>query len=204
MRAFETPAPFRLIPCFLGDAIIERLLAFANAHQDAFVPSTVGNPQHCVNPAVRVSRMTTDFGPLTDEIRQRFAAIREQAVADLRVTPFELASLELQLVAHGDGAFYAPHIDTTMDPRKDTARVLTGVLYFHALPKGFSGGQLRMHSILPPEKGGRHVDIEPDRDTLLLFPAWIPHEVRPISCPSGEFAHARFAINCWYRKRITG
>lgn len=203
MRAFEVPAPFRLIPGFLGDELIERLLAFANTNRDVFVPAKIGKSQGHVAPEIRVSQMTHDFGPMKEEIRARFAAVRDQAVADLRLSPFEPASMELQLVAHGDGAFYKSHIDTSMDPQGgDTVRVLTGVLYFHALPKGFSGGQLRMHSILPPEQGGSHVDVEPERDMLLLFPSWAPHEVMPVSCPSGEFARSRFAINCWYRKRI--
>jgi Rps23 Pro-64 3,4-dihydroxylase Tpa1-like proline 4-hydroxylase len=203
MNAFEIPAPFRLVPGFLGDDLIERLLAFANANRDIFVPARVGLDQGEVAPEIRSSLMTSDFGPMKEEIKARFAAIREQAVADLRLSSFEPASIELQLVAHGDGAFYKRHIDTSMDTqRSDTDRVLTGVLYFHALPKGFSGGQLRLHSILRPEQGGTHVDVEPERDMLLLFPAWAPHEVRPVSCPSGEFARSRFAINCWYRKPI--
>lgn len=203
MNAFETPAPFRLVPGFLGDDLIERLLAFANANRDLFVPAKIGQDQGKVAPEIRSSLLTHDFGPMKEEVKARFAAIREQAVADLRLSPFEPASMELQLVTHGDGAFYKRHIDTSTDPRRsDTVRVLTGVLYFHAQPKGFSGGQLRMHSILPPDQGGTHVDVEPERDMLLLFPSWAPHEVMPVSCPSGEFARSRFAINCWYRKRI--
>lgn len=203
MHALTAPAPFRLIPGFLGDELIERLLVFANANQDSFTPSWVGKIHRRMDPEIRLSRMTYDLGPLKEELRARFAAIRAQAIADLRLSPFDLASMEFQLVAHGDGAFYKRHIDTSMDPQQDdTLRMLTGVLYFHALPKSFSGGQLRMHSILRPEQGGSHVDVEPERDMLLLFPSWVPHEVRPVSCPSGAFADSRFAINCWYRKRI--
>lgn len=203
MHAFAAPAPFRLIPGFLGDELIERLLAFANANRDSFTPSGVGSADLRVKPEVRSSLQIFELGPLKEELRARFAAVRTQAIADLRLSPFDLATIELELVAHGDGAFYKRHIDTHMDPRKgSTMRVLTGVLYFHARPKNFSGGQLRMHSILGPEQGGSHVDVEPERDMLLLFPSWVPHEVRPVSCPSGAFADSRFAINCWYRKRI--
>jgi Rps23 Pro-64 3,4-dihydroxylase Tpa1-like proline 4-hydroxylase len=200
MRAFELPAPHRVIAGFLGDELTERLLALASAHQQAFLPTRVGRKPGRVDVDIRVSRVLRDFGALKDELKARFEGIREQAMADLHLSPFELVSMEMELVAHGDGAFYAPHIDTHMDASDaETLRILTGVYYFHALPKGFTGGEIRLHSILPPEQGGSFIDIEPARDTLLLFPSWAPHEVRPISSPSGAIEHSRFAINCWYR-----
>ena len=202
MRAFELPAPHRVIPGFLGDEMIERLLAFASASQQAFVPTRVGRKPGRVDVDIRVSRVLRDFGALKDELKARFGGVREPAMADLQLSPFDLASMEMELVAHGDGAFYASHLDTHTDaPDAETLRILTGVYYFHALPKGFTGGEIRLHSILPPEQGGSFIDIEPARDMLLLFPSWAPHEVRPISCPSGAFEHSRFAINCWYRGR---
>ena len=85
------------------------------------------------------------------------------------------------------------------DARSD--RALTGVFYFHRQPKGFSGGELRLYAIGRAEDDRRYVDLTPGSDTLLLFPSWAPHEVRPVSCPSGAFLDSRFAINCWYRHR---
>ena len=202
MRAFELPAPHRVIAGFLGDEMIERLLALAGAGRQAFVPTRVGRKPGRVDADIRASHVLRDFGALKDQLMARFEGIRKQAMADLRLSPFELASMEMELVAHGDGAFYASHIDThTNAPDAETLRILTGVYYFHALPKGFTGGEIRLHSILPPEQGGSFIDIEPARDTLLLFPSWAPHEVRPICCPSGAIEHSRFAINCWYRSR---
>jgi Rps23 Pro-64 3,4-dihydroxylase Tpa1-like proline 4-hydroxylase len=81
--------------------------------------------------------------------------------------------------------------------------VLSGVYYFHRRPKAFAGGELRLHAIGDPD---RFVDIEPVHNALLVFPAWAPHEVRPISCPSGAFVDARFAVNCWFyaRREVAG
>ena len=74
--------------------------------------------------------------------------------------------------------------------------VLSGVYYFNAEPKAFTGGALRLHAI-GGKNGENFVDIEPVRNGLLVFPAWAPHEVLPVSCPSKRFINSRFAINCW-------
>jgi SM-20-related protein len=75
------------------------------------------------------------------------------------------------------------------------------VYYFFSEPKAFNGGALRLYAI-----GGNSqqsfIDIEPERNSLLVFPSWAPHEVMPVHCPSGRFVDSRFAINCWlYRKK---
>ncbi|MGQ3072635.1 MAG: 2OG-Fe(II) oxygenase [Ferrovibrionaceae bacterium] len=198
LRAFERPAPYRLIRNFLGADLIGQLLAHAEANQDIFRPTRVGDRE--IDPEVRISRVVRDFGSLRSVLEARFLEVMDPTVAELRLSSFDLGRLEIELVAHGDGAFYRRHIDTqTAEPNKATDRVLTGVLYFHVEPKSYSGGELRLHSILPTEQGGQFLDITPEQDMLLLFPSWAPHEVRPVACPSGAFMDQRFAINCWYR-----
>lgn len=200
LRAFEQPAPHRVIRNFLGSDLINRLLAHAEANQDAFTPTELGDGR--IDPEVRVSRLLRNLGALRDALEARFLTIMEPTVADLRLSTFDLGRLEMELVAHGDGAFYQRHIDTrTGFTDRATDRALTGVLYFHVEPKNYSGGELRLHSILPPEQGGCFLDITPEQDMLLLFPSWAPHEVRPVSCPSSAFMDQRFAINCWYRSQ---
>jgi Rps23 Pro-64 3,4-dihydroxylase Tpa1-like proline 4-hydroxylase len=97
-------------------------------------------------------------------------------------------------VAHSDGALLRRHIDMQRAPGVSSVRVLSGVYYLHREPKVFTGGLLRIYSLLAP---GRFVDIEPVHNTLVTFPAWVPHEVLPVSCPSGDFMDSRFAVNCW-------
>ena len=85
-------------------------------------------------------------------------------------------------------------------PGKD--RIISAVYYFHCMPKGFSGGDLRLYRLGADPLGegkepGNHVDIEPVRNSMVAFPSWIMHEVRPVSCPSGDFRDYRFAVNCW-------
>lgn len=194
---FDRIPPYRIIDGFLGEELIERLLEFAQSREADFVPTTVGKHEGRPNPEVRVSRVLRDFGALLPEIEARFKEPMQQAVKDLRISPFDLAKCEIELVAHNDGAFYKRHIDTqTGIPDAKSQRTLTGVLYFHLLQKKFSGGEFRLFSL----NYQNFIDIEPEMDRLVLFPSWAPHEVMPVSCPSGKFEHSRFAINCWYRR----
>jgi SM-20-related protein len=121
-----------------------------------------------------------------------------ETLGSLRFVPSEF---ELEMVAHGDDAHFTRHIDTfnrNAGSRKN--RIISAVYYFHALPKSFSVGALRLHSLAASGEVGTYVDIEPDYDTLVFFPSWFPHEVLPVRCASGEFGDSRFAINCWVHR----
>ena len=83
------------------------------------------------------------------------------------------------------------------DPSGTQDRLLSAVYYFHREPKGFSGGQLRLHRFGSNGEPGDYVDIEPERNSLVVFPSWTTHEVRTVHCPTGQFADYRFAVNCW-------
>jgi len=201
--AFKALPPYMVMNEAFGEAMVTRLLAFALAREAAFSDTCIGR-QGVVDKAVRSSRVCRDFGPLREELEERFRGKMAMAISTLGLSPFQLDKISMELAAHGDGDFYHRHIDTFIGAeRPATDRVLTGVYYFHDRPRAFEGGELRLFSLLPLEAGGSYVDIEPLNDSLLLFPAWVPHEVRPISCPGGGFAQSRFAINCWYRRRRT-
>ena len=76
------------------------------------------------------------------EVGRRMRELFPALSAHLHSTPFELDELELELVAHGDGAFFGRHIDifTGADANIGQQRILSAVYYFHTQPKGFSGG----------------------------------------------------------------
>jgi Rps23 Pro-64 3,4-dihydroxylase Tpa1-like proline 4-hydroxylase len=123
-------------------------------------------------------------------------------IATLRVTPFDIHEIELELAAHNDGAHFQLHSDTyaSHQPARGD-RMLSAVYYFHRAPKRFEGGCLRLHRI-GAQPGDEGHDIPPEQNSLVVFPSWGPHEVMRVSCPSGEFADSRFAVNCWvYRAR---
>lgn len=202
VNAFEDLVPHRQIADFMGSVMVEQLLDLAIARADDFAPTSVGNGGGgTVSPDIRASLLLRDLGELRSELETRFAAVLDDTVRELRLSDIALHSLELELVAHNEGAFYSEHIDT-FTARRDAQsdRALTGVYYFHRNPKGFDGGELRLHAIAPAADGIRSfTDIAPTCDTFILFPSWVPHQVRRVSCPSGAFADSRFALNCWYR-----
>jgi Rps23 Pro-64 3,4-dihydroxylase Tpa1-like proline 4-hydroxylase len=196
--AFSQIPPHLLIENAFGGAMVERLLALASTREATFGGTTVGR-REVENKQIRRSRVTRDFGDMRVALEAAFRARLHHAISALRLAPFTVESLSLELAAHGDGDFYRRHIDTfTGDEKARRDRILTGVYYFHTLPKAFTGGELRLFSLRPVEQGGTYLDIAPPCDSLLLFPAWVPHEVLPVSCPEGGFAQSRFAINCWY------
>jgi len=201
LNAFQALPPHRRLESFMGEALVERLLAYAESRSGEFTQTRLAGGK--VDGTVRSSLMLRDLGDLRAELEERFLAVLDWAVQELKLSPIKLAQLELELVAHGDGAFFKEHIDTSTDrSAAGSGRALTGVYYFHRYPKGFDGGDLRLHAIAPGPGGSRRfVDIPPGPDTFVLFPSWAPHEVLPISCPSGAFRDSRFAINCWYRHR---
>jgi Rps23 Pro-64 3,4-dihydroxylase Tpa1-like proline 4-hydroxylase len=120
----------------------------------------------------------------------------------LGIKRFTPSWTEVELVAHGDGAFFARHSDTIVGPdREGRSRVISAVYYFYALPKAFSGGVLRIHSMAASGREGTFADISPDYDTLVFFPSFFPHEVSPVKCPSGQFLESRFAVNFWVHRK---
>jgi len=194
--------PHHVLPGFLQAAEVERLLAHVAAHESAFVATRVGPPgDGRVNPALRVSASLVDLGEFRALLEARLRGMTEALIAALRVSPFVTTRVELELVAHGDGAFYLRHTDTGWAAGQPQIRVISGVYYFHRQPQGFAGGALRLHAIGDAD---RFVDVEPVHNTLVVFPSWAPHEVRPVSCPSGQFMDSRFAINCWLYARRPG
>lgn len=205
--AFAALPPHLVIDRAFGADLADRLLTFAIAREADFLDTRVGRMttdagDGRVDRAIRSSRAIRDFGALQPELEEAFRAVLPRTVSQLGLADDSPDRLALELAAHGDGDFYRRHIDTFVgDSKPKRNRFLTGVYYVHSKPRAFSGGVLRLHSILPIEKGGAYIDIEPVHDRLLLFPAWVPHEVCTVSCPGGDFANARFAINCWYLRK---
>lgn len=165
--------PYVLLRDFLDHEAVAGLLDYALAREPGR-GEAVG-----VRSEIRVSVSTRDLGPFRPMLRSKVLGLVPDLVGELQTTPVKSPRLELELVAHNEGAFYKRHIDTQTAGARDRIRVLSAVYYFHAAPKAFSGGALRLYAI-----GGGNasfVDIEPAPNSLLVFPSWAPHEVMPIS-----------------------
>lgn len=195
--------PFVLFRDFLDETVAAGLLDHVLSRQGDFTSMGVG--LKCIaNPAIRVSTGLRDLENYRELFKTKILGLVPQLIAQLQVTPFEAARLETELVAHGDGAFFKRHVDTQTNQYDEIKyiRVLSGVYYFNAQPKAFSGGALRLYAI-----GGKpdedFVDIAPTNNSLLVFPSWASHEVMPVSCPAGRFIDSRFAVNCWVHRKKT-
>jgi SM-20-related protein len=190
---------------FLPQAKALALLDYVQANEERFKPSLVGVVDSLrVDETVRVSSLLQDFGPMKQELRALLAPLAPALAAELKTNPFETSRIELELAAHNDGAFFRRHIDTQRaddEAFKRDLRVLSGVYYFHAMPKAFTGGALRLYAMGSRDEG-KFVDVEPLHNSLVFFPSFMPHEVMRVSCPSKRFMDSRFAINCWFRKAL--
>jgi Rps23 Pro-64 3,4-dihydroxylase Tpa1-like proline 4-hydroxylase len=177
------------------------LLAFTLENEAAFTPSEVrreGSAYHA--PETRKSLFCqAPLGALEDCFRAAVLARKDEFFAATGTPPFEVAKCEIELAAHRDGCFFAPHQDTfTGESRAGyrSDRLVSSVWYFHAQPRGFTGGELAIY----PFGEGEPDLIEPRNNRLVVFPSVAFHEVLPISCPGDAFADARFSINCWLRR----
>lgn len=206
--------PHAQLDGFLPPEDRQALLDYVLANQGAFAPAMIvsgrAGSTNELDPKRRVASTLRDLGPLRAMLESRFADALPQVRSRIGAGGPMPTSLELELAAHGDGAHFAAHTDISLgsdrrplgaSPGED--RLISGVYYFHARPKGFSGGELRLYRFgLDPAAGQPEaedfIDLEPNDNSFVVFPSWAAHEVRRVSCPGGRFAEYRFAVNCWY------
>lgn len=192
--------PYLILHDVLSGAVVADLLAYVLAHETKFEPAEVGGLRKAIDPSTRITGLLRDLGPFAAPVRDLLLARLSDFVAGLRIAPVMNPDIELQLAAHGDGAFYGRHIDTRTSPDENTRwiRIISAIYYFHIQPKRFSGGALRLFAF-DRTAAADFVDVEPTHNSLLVFPSWAPHAVQPVQCPTRRFADSRFAINCWFR-----
>jgi SM-20-related protein len=192
--------PHLIIDNFLPKGDAARLFAEILAAQPNFTPSQIdaGGDAKGYRSSMRLpGRVGVDLDPFKAAIHARFEALR----AATGIAPFAIHHTECSIVSHGDGDFYRTHIDTqTGGAQLKHFRVLSCVYYLNAEPKGYTGGELAIHAI----GDAPSMTIEPRHNRLVAFPAFVPHEVLPISCASGAFADSRLSINCWLHRLRAG
>ena len=192
---------------FLTEDLAEAILAHAIAHEADFVPSQVVRAGHQAADATdrQSLRLPAGLGPHAAAFREAVLARLGDLCAASGLAPFEAADCELELAAHGDGAFYRPHVDTRTDAaarEEGLVRTLTLVWYAHRRPAGFTGGELAIYPFGGSEQPC--AAITPHHNLLVAFASIVPHSVEPVACPSGRFTDYRFAVNCWVRRRRSG
>ncbi len=201
--------PFHVYRDFLDEGQEAALLEWGLANEGRYSPTALTGG--VVDPGRRKSELLLDMGPAKAWFEDKVRGLAPNLFAAVGVAPFEIEYLELEIVAHGDGAHFATHTDIPIgwgrepvggDKSGKQDRLLSAVYYFHREPKGFSGGELRLHRFGGGSGGGDYVDVEPVRNSLVVFPSWAEHEVRTVHCPSGRFEDYRFAVNIWLCKTL--
>ncbi len=193
----RTPAPHLSFANFLPEQEHAALLNWTLVNQSRFEASGVGALGE-VNTAVRKSQTLQDLGPLRTAFEREVRAQYKAWIRELRVSAFELSTVELQLAAHNDGAHFARHIDTQVHASSGTTvRALSAVYYFYREPKAFSGGELLLFPFVSKPDETVCTSVKPQQNTMIIFPAWATHEVATVHCTSRDFADSRFAVNCW-------
>lgn len=188
--------PHRILAGWLGEAGSARLLAYALTAEARFTPTRlVHEGTGRLERATRQSSVLKDLGAFAQPLRRKAMALQSGFETDFEMAHAPPNSTQMEVVAHGDGAFYRPHTDTFTGDQYTPGgrRRLTMVYYFHREPRRFTGGRLRLFDL----GGGQTIDVEPVHDSLLVFPSTARHEVERVSCPEGDFADGRFAVNIW-------
>jgi Rps23 Pro-64 3,4-dihydroxylase Tpa1-like proline 4-hydroxylase len=202
---------------FLPAAEHQALLRWVLENENRFRPAKLIGEQGSrgkLDPEFRTALTCRDL----DEVRPMLEARLRDALPVLQKatgTTGEAPSIELELAAHGEGAHYKPHVDISYGAGRQPVgaetgedRVLSAVYYFYREPKAFSGGELRLFRFdVRPSAAAEaapddHIDLEPLQNTLVGFAPWVTHEVRPVDCPSGKFPDCRFALNCWFCRKL--
>jgi len=204
-----TSPPGPMPPChqyrdFLSADEHEALIEWTIASRERFVPARLSG--HVLDTGRRIAERLHDIGPHRPVFERRL----NENIADIfRRTgsrPFEIEYVELEVAAHGDGAFFGAHSDIPVGPGRQPVggdrsgtqdRLISAVYYFHSEPKRFTGGTLRLYRLGDHEAEGDFIEFEPDQNSLVVFPSWARHEVRPVGCPDCRFDDYRFAVNAW-------
>ena len=201
---------------FLPDADRLALLDWAIAEHATFKPAKIfygeGGRERGVDLDVRTALRRHGLGPfeqmMTDRLRER----QPEILAAAGYAGAQPSSIEFELNAYGEGAHFAPHIDIPLGEGRRTAgknpgedRVVSAVYYFYNEPKAFTGGALRLFrfgadSDHPDDRNS--ISFEPMQNSLLVFPAWGRHGVERVHSSSRAFGDSRFALNCWFCRRL--
>jgi len=188
-----------VIDDFLGVDEHQDMLAVALRDREQFEAGTVEGHAH----AARRNRVILKFGQTAHAtlIANRLLVWFPLIAQALGEPLFPLEQIESQLTASNDGDFYRSHLDAG---DAVTGRAIACVYYFYRQPKAFTGGGLRFYDTI--EEGGQirqaesFQEIEPVSNRLVAFTSRTFHELRPIRCPSKDFADSRFAVTMWVHR----
>ena len=131
---------------FLAPQELAELTGFILEHEADFEASEVISPHSeggVVNYEHRSSRVLMDIGKYQDLMLDRIRTALPQVLGKLGMEEFTIAGVEAQVTASNEGDFFHFHSDNGSE--RVASRYLTFVYFFHREPRGFEGGELRIH-----------------------------------------------------------
>ena len=198
--AEELPAPLLQFDDFLDPSKVDRLIEFVRAHEGDLSPSSVLAAPGDEPSDVRRSRTMFELDEVWPMFERQLVALLPMMRRELGVPWFKLGRIERQLTVHHDGDFFGLHNDSG-GPEVAT-RALTYVYYFNLEPKQFEGGELWVYDFVDRDhvlhKGEDHVVIEPRHNSIIFFPSWVHHEVRPVRALAEGLDGCRITVNGWF------
>jgi SM-20-related protein len=204
-RPQELSARCVVLDEFLAPQELAELTGFILDHEADFEASEVISPHSeggVVNYEHRSSRVLMDIGKHQELMLGRIQTALPQVLGKLGMEEFTIAGVEAQVTASNEGDFFHFHSDNGSEPV--ASRYLTFVYFFHREPRGFEGGDLRIHDARL-ENGeyvskGTYQTIVPQQNQIVFFPCEALHEITPVKCASRLFADSRFTLNGWLRR----
>jgi len=188
------PAEILLKKQFLPNDACKELLNTSLELESNFEKSSL---THGVNPEYRSSLTIsesyyTNFGMF---YRNKLSILLADYLKTDHQEIAEKNNIEIQMTAHGDGAYFLPHQDNTHSIK----RKLTCVYYYFAEPKPFSGGDLIVYDLKDGQQNMAlsFTRIIPENNLLVVFPSQFWHQVTPVGLIDNQFKNNRFSITSW-------
>lgn len=200
--------PHLVIEDFLTDDQLDRLQEYATTVSDEMKASQVTSldrPDGRQDDAYRRSQVATDLEPVWDIFDAPLHGLLPALRSELDVAHFPLGSVERQLTVSRDGDFFRRHEDEHQ-PWTDGCRMLTFVYYFQRSDAAYEGGHLRLYATedgpVGRQQSDEYVEIVPQPNSVVFFPADWHHEVTPVEDPTGTAE--RWTVNGWFRAADLG
>jgi Rps23 Pro-64 3,4-dihydroxylase Tpa1-like proline 4-hydroxylase len=179
------------------------LLEYGIEHEQDFTKATIVQDEDgvpVVDERLRRARILSDLGDFRPMFEERLKEVLSPVLSQLKMEPFPVGEIEIQMTASVDGDFFRMH----RDGDEQSTRELSFVYFFHSEPKRYSGGELRIFDAEVID--GREVPtdrsqiLSPRQDVVVFFPSRSEHELLPVRVPSKSFADSRFTVNGWIHR----
>jgi len=198
----QIPAPYAQFDDFLDADDVGHLIDFIKRHEQDLSPSGVLAAPGDEHLDIRRSRTLFELGEIWPIFERQLVGLLPTIRRELNEQWFPLDHIERQLSVHHDGDFFSVHNDSG-GPEVMSRRV-TYVYYFNIEPKQFEGGELWVYDFFEKDfirwKGDAHVALQPRHNSIVFFPSWVHHEVRPVHGLAEGIEGCRMTVNGWFHE----